>query len=423
MAIQLIDSPQNQAIFSQSPIPFIVSESNSEALTSSSFQYVAELYYWQGHQTSDKPSTSQYTLTKFPNNSGSGIFDVSRVVSSLFSEPRAADSSSVYWIEGDFYTQFKTSPSSSFVTGSHLGSGQFPVFDGYQKFQAGVQSVFGGFNMGNDKGVIQSSSAYWPIMTDGPTSQSYLDTNYGRMSIWRGLEATSGDVPTALIYSASVSGEDQSVVITFPTSSESDLQVATFPISPLEPDWPLDSDPNTIQNFEIFAINSGTNYNGTNRMNERIHFDLVCNKKYPNIRVKWKNRFGQWDYHNFNLVSRETFSVNRSQYQPQIGTWDARLLTYNDYETAIQNYIADETLKITVNSDYLNEGYNESFKQLMLSDEIYWVYQEGSEMDGTDRVRPLAIDDTQFNIKTNVVDKLIQYQFTFTQGQGYKLIF
>ena len=36
---------------------------------------------------------------------------------------------------------------------------------------------------------------------------------------------------------------------------------------------------------------------------------------------------------------------------------------YNDYETAIQNYIADETLKITVNSDYLNEGYNESFKQ------------------------------------------------------------
>ena len=423
MAIQIIDSPQNQAIFSQSPIPFIFSESNAEAYTSSSFQFVCELFYWEGNSATGKPATSQYTLTKFPNASGSGIFDVSRVVSSLFSEPRAEESSSVYWIEGEFYTQFKVSPSASFQTSSHNASGEFPVFDGYQKFQAGLQSVFGGLEMGNDKGVIQSSSAYWPIMTDGPTSQSYLDTNFGRMSILRGFEATVGDTPTAIIYSGSEAGEDQAYLLDFVTSSESSLQVATFPISPLEPDWPLDSDPNSIGNFEIFAINSGNNYNGSNRMNERIHFDLVCGKKYPNIRIKWKNRFGQWDYHNFNLVSRESFNVQRSQYQPQIGSWNSRLLTYADYETAIQNYIADETLKITVNSDYLNEGYNETFKQLMLSDEIYWVYQEGSEMDGTDRVRPLAIDDSTFNIKTNVVDKLIQYQFTFTQGQGYKLIF
>ena len=95
MAIQIIDSPQNQAIFSQSPIPFIVSESNAEAYTSSSFQFVCELFYWEGNSATGKPATSQYTLTKFPNASGSGIFDVSRVVSSLFSEPRAEESSSV----------------------------------------------------------------------------------------------------------------------------------------------------------------------------------------------------------------------------------------------------------------------------------------------------------------------------------------
>jgi hypothetical protein len=154
-----------------------------------------------------------------------------------------------------------------------------------------------------------------------------------------------------------------------------------------------------------------------------LHFDLECTRKYPNVRIKWKNRFGQYDNFNFNLVSRETFNTQRSKYQPQIGTWSGRTLSYNDYESAIQNYITDSTLKLTVNTDYVNEDYNEIFKQLMVSDEIYWVYQEGSEQDGTEKLKPLAIDDTQFNIKTNVVDKLIQYQFTFTQGQGYKLIF
>ena len=39
------------------------------------------------------------------------------------------------------------------------------------------------------------------------------------------------------------------------------------------------------------------------------------------------------------------------------------------------------------------------------------------------KLRPLAINTTRFNIKTEKVDKLIQYAFTFTQGQGYKLIF
>ena len=54
----------------------------------------------------------------------------------------------------------------------------------------------------------------------------------------------------------------------------------------------------------------------------------------------------------------------------------------------------------------------------MSSDEIYWVYDEAN-----DYVRPLALDTTNFRIKTNKVDKLIQYSFSFTQGQGYKLIF
>lgn len=54
----------------------------------------------------------------------------------------------------------------------------------------------------------------------------------------------------------------------------------------------------------------------------------------------------------------------------------------------------------------------------MVSDEIYWVYDETNSL-----VKPLTMDTSRFNIQTHVVDKLIQYSFDFTQGQGYKLIF
>ena len=414
MAITFLQT-SGQVDFSQSPMVFAVSESNAEAYTSSSFQYVMELKYWQGNRLTGAPDEPNYTLQKYPNPSGSGIFDVSRIVTSLFTEPRAANSSSIYNFSVNSYIQYQTSPSSSFFTGSHLSVTPGQSIDGYQLFQDPLQGSLG------DR--IYESTPFWPMMTDGPVSQSYFAENYGRMSIWTGQPVNQSYTAMGIIYSSSFAGEDNNIVIPITSSQESTECVYTFPISPNEPDWPLDSDPNNIDNFEVFLVSGSTNYDGSNKIGNSLHFDLECTKKYPNVRIKWKNRFGQWDYFNFNLVSTETFNTERSRYQPQIGTWTDRTLTYNDYDSAIQNYITDSTLKLSVNTYYVNEDYNEIFKQLMVSDEIYWVYQEGSELNNTEKVKPLAIDTSSFNLKTNVVDKLIQYQFTFTQGQGYKLIF
>ena len=414
MAITFLQT-SGQVDFSQSPMVFAVSESNEEAYTSSSMQFVMELKYWQGNRLTGAPDEPNYTLQKYPNPSGSGIFDVSRIVTSLFTEPRAANSSSIYNFSVNSYIQYQTSPSSSFFTGSHLSVTPGQSIDGYQLFQDPLQGSLG------DR--IYESTPFWPMMTDGPVSQSYFAENYGRMSIWTGQPVNQSYVAMGIVYSSSFAGEDNNIVIPVTESQESTECVYTFPISPNEPDWPLDSDPNNIDNFEIFLVSGSTNYDGSNKIGNSLHFDLECTKKYPNVRIKWKNRFGQWDYFNFNLVSTETFNTERSRYQPQIGTWTDRTLTYNDYDSAIQNYITDSTLKLSVNTDYVNEDYNEIFKQLMVSDEIYWVYEEGSELNNTEKVKPLAIDTSSFNLKTNVVDKLIQYQFTFTQGQGYKLIF
>jgi hypothetical protein len=71
-----------------------------------------------------------------------------------------------------------------------------------------------------------------------------------------------------------------------------------------------------------------------------------------------------------------------------------------------------------VNSGYLDEEYNDIFKQLLVSEEIYWCYDETDE----NKLRPITIATQNVVFKTGVVDKLIQYQFDFQWGQGFKLL-
>jgi len=148
-----------------------------------------------------------------------------------------------------------------------------------------------------------------------------------------------------------------------------------------------------------------------------LYFEEICEQKYPNVRVKWKNRYGQFDYHNFYLVNRQSFTTTNRQYSPQIGSWEGNTLSYNNYDSGKLNYIVDSEQSITVNSGYITEDYNEIFKQLLVSEEIYWVYDEENEL-----LKPITIATQNVTFKTGVVDKLIQYQFDFQWGQGYKLI-
>ncbi len=120
---------------------------------------------------------------------------------------------------------------------------------------------------------------------------------------------------------------------------------------------------------------------------------------------------------NFDMVNRESFSTSRKTYQPQLGTWESSTFSYQNYDTANQAYIVDSKQTISVNSNWLSESYNDILKQLLVSDEIYWVYSESANT-----VRPLTIVTENIQFKTGVVDKLIQYQFEFQYGQPYKLI-
>ncbi len=387
MSISITQTPATASL-AQSPIIFTISESNAVNLTSSSFQYVGELYYWTG-SVIDSGSTADYIISKYPNNSNVGIFDLNRIINSTLQDLLQENQSNVVYFAVDFYPQYLSS--SIFVTGSHVKSNLYKALDGYGVFPEAVGAQ------------LNTLSSYYPLLTDGPVTQSAFDFNRGASGVAVGT--LGGTVADRVIYS----GSNGNGVYFLSSSTATSGQIDTYPIGPSETQFPL-----STTNLSWYTIQP---YNSTTALGSPIRYEVTCNQKYPNVRIKWKNRFGQFDFMNFDMVNRQSFSTERRTYQPQLGTWEGSSFSYQSYNSSNLLYIADSKQQISVNSNWVNQDYNDIFKQLLVSDEIYWVYDEANSL-----VRPLTISTQNIVFKTGVVDKLIQYQFDFDFGQSYKLI-
>jgi len=384
-----ISITQNPAIVSlaQSPIVFSVFE-NTAIITNPGFQYVGELYYWTG-STNNSASVPDYVLSKFPNTSYTGIFDFSRILNSTLQDLAEANTSNVKYYAVDFYTQYLSG--SIYITGSHLKSSSYKILDGYGIFQEPIGQP------------ITAKTPFWPLMTDGPATQSAFTTNEGVSGVYVGI-ANSGSIPTRLKYTSA----SQTAFIALSGSVTSSQQIQQYPIGVAQSGFPLSG------SFSSYTIQAQT---GSVNIGSPITFNIVCEQKYPNVRIKWKNRYGQFDWFNFNMVSRQSFNTERRTYQPQLGSWQGTSLQYQSYDSSVLNYISDSKQAISVQTDWVSEDYNDIFKQLLVSDEIYWIYDEA---DGD--LRPITINTQSITFKTGVVDKVIQYAFDFNYGQAYKLI-
>jgi hypothetical protein len=387
MSLNISQYPASASL-AQSPMAFTVFE-NTGVVYSSSFQYYADLYYWTG-SASGQPAVPEYTLTKYPNDSLRGIFDVSRIMNSTLTELAFANSSNVKYYTVDFYWQYLGT--GGYVSGSHVTSGLYKALDGYAIFQEPINQQ------------VYSKTPYWPLMTDGPVTQSFLDETNGWMTCYTGNVGTTQ--PTKIVYNSDLGSADYALTTTTATSGQTDI----FPIGPLCSDFPLSP---AVSWFSVRA------YNGSTPLGASIRFDDVCLQKYPNVRIKWKNRYGQFDYYNFLLVNRQGFQSTKRTYQPQLGTWQGTGLSYQNYDSSNLNYLSDSKQTLSVNSDYVDDDYNNIIKQLLVSDEIYWVYEQNST---TETVRPITIRTDSIVFKTGVNDKLVQYGFDFDWGQSYKLI-
>ncbi len=67
--------------FAESPIVFSVLDTVNA--NNDQYQYVMKLKYWTGSYAQE-PAAFNYVMQKYPNAVGVGMFDVSKIISSLF---------------------------------------------------------------------------------------------------------------------------------------------------------------------------------------------------------------------------------------------------------------------------------------------------------------------------------------------------
>ena len=400
MSYSIIQQPQPLAL-AQSPVIFAVSSSTN--VVNPEFQYIVELSIWTGSITT--PTNAEtWTLAKYPSAIGlTGIFDCSRIINSTQTALVQQNASPIKNYKIDSYSRWLSG--SVYVTGSHATSSIFQAADGYEIFPEEI-------NQGID---VNSAATYkcWPLMYDGPLTQSCFIDNKGLGYVYM-LAATPGDNTPNRIKFESDAGTQYYNLNTASLDNSNNL-VQTFPMYPSEAGFPLDK--NSISWYSVCAMNGNT------EISNKIRFDYVCQQKYPNIRIKFKNRYGALQFMNLDMVNRKSFNTTKRTYQPQLGSWQNRTLSYNQYDSQTLNYIVDSTQKISANTNWLAEEWNEVIKQLLVSDEIYWINEGGQVYESVSwTIKPLTITTQNITFKTGVNDHLIQYQFDFDYGQGYKLI-
>jgi hypothetical protein len=385
MSLSFTQQPATCSL-AQSPIVFGVLE-NGGVLQSSSFQYLGELKVWNG-VPSDSGSGKIFTLAKYPNASSVGLFDFGKIINSSLSSSLEDNPSNVIYYKADFYTRYKTG--SLFVTSAiDLESNDSFALDGYSLYGENITQS------------LSDKTSYFPILTDGVDTQYYFDSNTGTGGVLIVDLGETSNVDSIVYSSGSITESISIETELYPNTSGAIVQV---PLFPSEEGFPITA---SVDQYTITA------YSGVTPISSPLLFTQKCESKYPNVRMKWKNRYGQFDYFNFDMVSKKSFDVSSKSYQPQPGGWNNSVLTYTDSDSTKQNFATDAFESITVNTDWISESYNDWFKQLLVSDEIYII-------EDTD-IR-VNLKTTNLEFKTGVVDKLIQYTFDLEYSRTFKLV-
>lgn len=389
MALVFNQTPPTLSL-AQSPVVFTVFEDGG-LYSGSEFQYTCRLNFWTGSE-SDSGSYDYY-LTKYPNTVGAGIFEVSRILNAAQTQLAYDNTSSVWYFKAGFdYSYLSASVRLSGSNTFSLESGVYKTLDGYALFPEPINQN------------VPSKSLHWPLMTDGPVTQSVLPNDVGSFAVYAGI--TGADQPTKVTYTK-IGGSSSDIAVNSNTSSSQ--QIKRVPLAPSQSSFPL-----VVSDGDSYTVQA---YSGSTALGTPILFEVVCDYKYTPIRVMWKNRYGQFDYLNFYKAHYNTFSTEQRVYQPQLGSWDSSTLSYNNATNNNQRYIVNTNEQLDVNSDWLPESENEILKQLLVSDEVYWLYDSPNNL-----VKPLGIITNSLKFKTGVNDKLIQYTISFSIGQTFKLI-
>lgn len=345
--------------------------------------YRLNLYIYSGLLTNDKPAEPNYVISSSPFvGTTYAVFEVSELIRDfIYTEYYSDQTVDAVWVEADIdildaENEIITTQSSTYL-----------AIDGYGYFPEGInprQSI-DNINISFTPHVLQDNKTVYyydcqdiiiPVFSekrDNITSdiEVYWDTaDY----FWEAANF-NWDADINIIDSNNSFNKIQYVVI----------------------------DQDTVTDGTILTFTATQGNTGGSEI-DLIKLKKICEPKYNPISVIFYNKYGALQNLYFSKKSSTTLTTTDSDYDRNTLDFSGAM-SYDIYKHTKRRFNVKGNETITVNSDYIEEEFNDVIKQMLLSEQI-WIDDCGT-------ISPVKIKTSTFQVKTIVNDKLIQYTIEF----------
>ena len=417
------------------------------------------LYIYSGVFTTAKPASAQYTITKTPIGTNNYVvFEISQLVKDYLDTEYGNFSTDAVWVEADValttnvgsesqtldYLSFEgfgyfengvnprqsTNPINTLVTGTTDG-----VTVAY-KLQDSTQNFLNTVSLGDTVNNTSDGGSTTITAIESNTSLALKDDIMVSTPDNYTIVAQPNYTP-ALLQSNTTIYFKQGTDIVFPVFAEAEPTITFTSGGGANIKWErTDEFWNLYQNFwgniltpivvpdstdslekivyirvtptltlqtgdTITVVSTKSRY----AQSFTITLEAVCEPKYEQLQLIFYNKFGAMQIMPFFKKSTTSISVSSNEFKRNIMEFDNDP-NYDISKHDIATLGVNGNEKISINSGFIDESFNEVIKQLMLSEQV-WV-------DNGSSVLPINLNSKSLTFKKSVNDKLINYTMDFS---------
>lgn len=178
----------------------------------------------------------------------------------------------------------------------------------------------------------------------------------------------------------------------------------------------------TITYFKVTPLTYGLvdhievtlNYNnGAARVSNIATLYIQACGKYEPMRLAYLNRYGAYDFLNFDLVSKTMFDIERKSYQKDYKD-DVFITGSNIVKNLNPVYYVKETQKWKITSDYLTDAQSELARQLYTSPLVYMNLVNDTFVENS--WIPVKLVPNSYDMKKSINDKLFNLELDLEFG-------
>lgn len=357
------------------------------SINTGSYSALLNITIWTG-QESSPPSVNDYQLKKIRLGSSSSVtFEISELIRDFIEITFDGNyTGQAVWVQ-------------TVITGNSLAGGVVDgpftatnlALDSYSYFQEPT------FNVSDSPIMISNRKIF--VLAD----------NIFRIPVYTGLSPTvtfikDGEIILTQTFTSSVQSSEQIKYISINgTTNDYDSfrsrvlgDGGVFENSTCLQDF--------FEDFEIGEVDSVV-ISYSNKT-ESIEIITLEECKYTPKKVTFINKFGALQDMIFFKKSVEVMNIKKESYKANIisstGTYSTSNHVNRDF-----NVMGKES--ITLSSGYLNEEYNEVFKQLLLSEKVWLTNVTETQV----QVLPINVKTSDITYKTSLNNKLVEYTIEF----------